>query len=604
MGGISNFDSTDEAARLDKLQQYEISDAFAGHQLSDLLELATLIFGVQQAYLSTIHETVQSCQVGHGICLPDIPKHLSFCHRTIQGSEVLVIPDALLDPHFRYLPLVTGAPHIRFYAGAPLMSPEGQAVGALCLVDTHPRCFSEQNQRSLQKLASFVVEHMELQRLTHVARFDTLTGLATRDVLLQTMQASFDTGEPSSVLLLDLDGFKEINDSLGHSAGDRILQIVGARLRTVTADKAIAARFGGDEFVLFMRGSADPLQASSLAQHVIDAVQEPLDLDGQMVPMGVSIGIALRTEGKETPLELIGKGDLALYKAKTNGRGCTRLFTPELRRQALDRGNIVLELQEAWDEGALELYYQPQVRLEDGAWVGAEALLRWNYPYQGVILPGAFLPVLERSRLALPVGEWIVRDACRQASAWRQRGFETFRIGVNLFAVQFQNRDLAGIVQDALTQNDLPPDALELEITENIILRHEKKIHEQLEELRAIGVGLAFDDFGTGFASLSMLKELPVTRLKIDRSFVSGIDRSRRDQAIVDAVTRLAADFSLDVIAEGIETSAQAKRMKDYLCAEGQGYLFGRPMTADAFETHWMDTMSATDTIRSKTANG
>jgi len=281
--------------------------------------------------------------------------------------------------------------------------------------------------------------------------------------------------------------------------------------------------------------------------------------------------------------ELLGNADLALYKAKADGRHLVRVFTPELRQTASKKGAISSSIRQAWERNAFELYYQPQINLTDGSLAGAEALIRWNHQTLGVVSPAAFLAVLESGLLAVPVGEWILRTACRQAAEWRAAGLENFRIGVNLFAAQFRTRDFAQTIETMLREFDLPASALELEITENIILQNEQRIMQPLRHLRGLGVGIVFDDFGTGFASLSLLKDYPVSRLKIDRSFVSGADRSKKDEVIVEAVVKLAEGFNLEVIAEGIETSGQENLMRRYRCDEGQGYLYGRPMTPIAF---------------------
>ncbi|GGE02967.1 bifunctional diguanylate cyclase/phosphodiesterase [Aureimonas endophytica] len=428
-------------------------------------------------------------------------------------------------------------------------------------------------------------------KLKRAAEFDHLTGLTNRITLFARLSETCAKNEPASVVFLDLDGFKEINDTLGHVVGDRVLQVVAERLRNTVEIEHTLARLGGDEFVVFLSGTADPIAASALGEKMIETVSLPIEIDNDLIHVGASVGIAVQAAKAWSAEQLLGNADLALYRAKAEGRGCTHLFTPELRSKALTRGDTSQQLREAWDGRAFELYYQPQVRLSDGRLTGAEALIRWNYPYVGVIMPGAFLPILETSPLAGLVGEWILRTACEQASRWRQAGHSDFRIGVNLFAAQFRGNDLAAIVQRALSDFDLPAEALELEVTENIILSNARSIIAQLTELRGMGVGIAFDDFGTGYASLTMLKEYPVTRLKIDRSFVSNIGDNRKDQAIVSAITKLAADLDLAVIAEGIETSEQATFMLGNACAHGQGYLFGRPMTTAAFEKRFLADM-------------
>ena len=319
-----------------------------------------------------------------------------------------------------------------------------------------------------------------------------------------------------------------------------------------------------------------------VAQNIVEELGKGMMIGGHLIHLGASVGVACRTTESDA-LQLLGSADLAMYRAKRDGRNRSRLFTREMRATVLERGNVVLELQEAWEDGAFELYYQPLVRLSDSAWIGAEALLRWNYPYQGVLCPAAFLPVLEKSQLALTVGTWIIDEACRQAADWRARIDPNFSIAVNLFEMQFQPGNLIEIVQAALSKYELPQTALQLEITEGILLTEDARTIEQIRQLKALGVGISFDDFGTGFASLSSLKECPATCLKIDRSFVSQMTVNPKDRAIVDALIGISRSFGLDVLAEGIETVEQCELLRERSCAVGQGFLFGRPMKASAF---------------------
>lgn len=422
------------------------------------------------------------------------------------------------------------------------------------------------------------------EQLRYSAEHDSLTGLLNRDSLHKAIAKASDAGLSMTLLLLDLDGFKDVNDTLGHAVGDQVLQVVAQRLSGIIGKDDLLGRLGGDEFVVFSAGWGDPLLAASLGEQLISAIEAPIELDEQPIYIGASIGIATSCDDGGDASTLLGDADLALYQAKADGRHRVRIFTPGLRAAMTTRSSVSSGLRKAWEEEEFELYYQPQVRLSDNSLSGAEALIRWNRPEHGVVAPGAFLPVLESGLLCVPVGEWVLRTACAQAAAWRKMGLADFRIGVNLFAAQFRTNDLAETVERALSDHDLPAEALELEVTENTILRNERSIAKTLHHLKSIGVGIAFDDFGTGFASLSMLKDYPVTRLKIDRSFISGIGGDAKGQAIVEAVIRLAAGLDLDVIAEGIEMADEADYLRGISCPEAQGYMFDRPMTAAQFE--------------------
>ncbi|WP_062016114.1 EAL domain-containing protein [Aureimonas sp. AU4] len=436
-------------------------------------------------------------------------------------------------------------------------------------------------------------------RIRALAFCDPLTGLANRtrfhDALGELAAASRAGGASFSLLVLDLDGFKGVNDAVGHAGGDEVLRIVAARMRELVGPDRLLARLGGDEFALLIEGDADPLRACAVGRAIIEAIEAPITVGHHAAHISASVGVMASPAHPAGVADLLTCADLALYDAKANGRARVRLFTPELRRASAERRGVADDLETAWDERHFELYYQPQVRLADGRIVGAEALIRWNFPYMGVLAPAAFLSVLEAGHLAVPVGDWILRTACAAAVRLRGEGDRDFRIGVNLFAAQLRLPDFVERVEAALEATGLPAGALELEITENIVLRNERTVASHLSRLRAMGVGIAFDDFGTGFASLTMLKQLDITRLKIDRSFVRDIETDRKDQGIVDAVVRMAEGCGLEVIAEGIETAEQARYLAGRL-AEGQGYLFGKPMPFEAFRALHASQRSAEDT--------
>lgn len=425
------------------------------------------------------------------------------------------------------------------------------------------------------------------ERLFRFAHLDPLTELPNRAVLRERLAEITAAERSAAVLLLDLDGFKEVNDKHGHAAGDTVLKVLAARLLTCIGPTDTAARLGGDEFVLLLPDLGDPLRAAEVSEAVIAAVAEPFEHEGQLLRLGTSIGIALAPTHGDGVDELLSCADLALYQAKGDGGDCHRLFVPALRQHVQRVRTCRDELGRAIERGEFELFYQPQVRLSDGALVGAEALIRWQHPERGMLAPAAFLDVLDASRYAAPVGDWVLRTACTQAAQWRAAGASNFRMGVNLCSAQVERGDLTEAVTAALRDSGLPPAGLELEITENIVLRHDGELVAALSTLREIGVGVAFDDYGTGYASLSLLKRFPLTRLKIDRSFVTGMLASHQDVTIVRAILQLGHGFKLAVIAEGIETEVEHARLRAKGCQEGQGYLFGKPMPADVFATRF-----------------
>jgi diguanylate cyclase (GGDEF)-like protein/PAS domain S-box-containing protein len=434
-----------------------------------------------------------------------------------------------------------------------------------------------------------VTQRLESEEwLFRLAHLDSLTELPNRMVLRKRIDEAVENNAPASVLLIDLDGFKDVNDTLGHSAGDMLLQCVAARILALVGENDTVARLGGDEFATLLPGLDDPLKVASISDALIKAIAEPFTIDGQPVIIGASIGIALCPAHGRKAEDLLANADLALYQAKAEGRHCRRFFMPGLRHAALNRRTYEIELRKAAAEKQFELFYQPLIRMDDGSLIGAEALMRWRHPERGILAPGAFFPVLETSLLAASIGDWALETACAQAAHWRHTAHPDFRISVNVFGVQFKTGDIESVVRQTLARHQLPAEALELEITENIILRHDEAMVRPLHNLHHFGVGIAFDDYGTGYASLSFLKRFPLSRLKIDRSFVRDACTDPEDAAIVKAILYLGQSFGLGVIAEGVETPEQQDFLSANGCREAQGYLYGKPMSAEAFTQHFL----------------
>jgi diguanylate cyclase (GGDEF)-like protein len=421
------------------------------------------------------------------------------------------------------------------------------------------------------------------QRLRQMTQRDAMTGLLNRDMLQARLAQNARDGASGAMLMIDLDGFKYVNDTLGHTAGDQMLREIGRRMQRAAGTYDTAARLGGDEFALLLPGLADPAAAQAMAERLIAAISAPVTLDGQRINIGASVGIVIHPMHGEDAEQLYVNADLALYQAKAEGRHCARIYQPALRANTAGKVLRDTELGLALERGEFEMFYQPQVRLADGVLTGAEALLRWRHPQRGLLTPAGFLDALEGGRLSARVGAWAIETACRQAALWRTQGLPDFHIGVNLFGAQIRAGNLVEWVTEACDKAGLPFDALEIEITENVMLGHEDEIILPLQELRARGIGVAFDDYGTGFASLSMLTRYPVSRLKIDQSFTRAICDSAPEAAIVHAVLALARALHMEVTAEGVETEAQAAALARDGCDAGQGYYFGAPMTARQF---------------------
>jgi diguanylate cyclase (GGDEF)-like protein len=386
--------------------------------------------------------------------------------------------------------------------------------------------------------------------------------------------------------MFDLDGFKDVNDTLGHSIGDGLLQEVARRMTSVEAGKGGFYRLGGDEFVLVQFDCGDPRKIARTVDAVLKRIAEEFQVSGHQLFIGASAGIAIAPNDGSEVEELMSNADLALYDAKSAGGNTQRLFVPVLRAKAQARLGLDAELRRACTSKEFELFYQPQINSLDGAVVGAEALLRWRHPERGLLAPSAFIDALSESPVVMEVGRWILQSACERAAGWRRAGLPALRVGVNLFPAQFHATTLLNDIEMALDACRLPSSLLEIEITENIALGEKEETLNVLHALRAKGVKIAFDDFGTGYASLSYLTRYPLTRLKIDRSFVRKLanNSSSEDTAIVRSIIVMAHNLGLEVIAEGVETPAQAEFLRAHGCEELQGYLYGKPMAAAEFE--------------------
>jgi diguanylate cyclase (GGDEF)-like protein/PAS domain S-box-containing protein len=425
-------------------------------------------------------------------------------------------------------------------------------------------------------------------QLEHLAHFDQLTGLPNRRALQNLLSELLNAernGRPSTLALFDLDGFKDVNDTVGHSIGDRLLVEVARRLAGAADEHGIVHRLGGDEFVVVMAGLGDPRKSAELVDLMLKELAASFAIDGHVLHISGSAGIAIAPGDGASVDELIANADLALYEAKSAGGNTYRFFVPSYRAQAQSRRGLDLELRRAFAENEFELHFQPQLRLVDKVVVGAEALLRWRHPVRGMVSPAAFIDTLSASSIASEVGKWILRESCRTAARWRAMDLAVERIGVNLFPCQFRDPALAEDVEAALRESGLPAEMLELEVTESVALNNDEVI-VPLRKLHARGVKLAFDDFGTGYASLSYLTRFPVSRIKIDRNFVAKITDDAEDAAIVRSLIGMGHNLGLAITAEGVETPAQAAFLLRERCEEAQGFLFAKPLTMAEFETY------------------
>ncbi len=419
--------------------------------------------------------------------------------------------------------------------------------------------------------------HKAEQNIAHMARHDALTDLPNRVLLREKMAEGLDrvaaTGESMAVLCLDLDNFKHVNDTLGHPIGDRMLRTMGERLRAAVRDSDTVARLGGDEFAILQCGTSRAA-AEALARRLVDIVSAPMSIDAHEINAGVSIGIALAPADGAAADHLMKCADLALYRAKAEGRRTYRFFEPDMDARIQARRALELDLRRALTEGQLALVYQPQVHLASNEIVAMEALLRWKHAERGPVPPSEFIPLAEEMGLIVPLGEWVLRTACAEAARWP----DPIKVAVNLSPVQFRTRGLVATVTSALAAAHLPAHRLEIEITEAVLLQEDEATVGILHQLRALGVRIAMDDFGTGYSSLSYLRSFPFDKIKIDRSFIADSEHNRDSAVIVGAIANLGASLGIATAAEGIETVEQMELVRRAGCTEMQGYLISPPL--------------------------
>jgi diguanylate cyclase (GGDEF)-like protein len=424
-------------------------------------------------------------------------------------------------------------------------------------------------------------------KIEYMAHHDALTDLANRVLLNDRLEHALGRvqhGEMVAVHHLDLDQFKAVNDTFGHPCGDKLLRIVAERLRPLVGEADTIARMGGDEFVIVQATIADPAEATSLAQRVIDALSEPYDIDDQQAVIGVSIGISVGPGDGSNPDKLLRNADLALYRAKSDGRGTFRFFEPAMDLQMQTRRIMEQDMRRALPGGEFELHYQPVVNLASKEISGFEALIRWNHPTKGLISPATFIPLAEEIGFIVPMGEWVIRQACVTAAQWP----DDLHVAVNISAIQFRSPGLMQVIVGALAASGLAPTRLEIEITESVLLHNKEATLAVLHQLRALGIRIAMDDFGTGYSSLTYLQSFPFDKIKIDRSFVKNITEDSSSLTIVRAVAALANGMGMTATAEGVETAEQLHSIASEGCTEMQGFLFSKPLPAAEIERQFL----------------
>lgn len=441
---------------------------------------------------------------------------------------------------------------------------------------------------ALVRRAEGIIGRQERERverealIRHQAYHDPLTGLPNRisfaEHLGSAVSLAIRTRRLIGVMFIDVDRFKVVNDSLGHEAGDQLLQITARRIRRCLRESDMVFRMGGDEFTVILETLERPEDAAQAARRIIEAVSEPVKITEHEITVGASIGITICPTDDAQPEQLVRNADAAMYQAKESGRGRYEFYTREMNERAFERFSMESALQRALRKGEFLLYYQPRISTETGRACAVEALLRWNHPEKGVIPPAQFITVLEDTGLIVPVGEWVLATACRDNKAWQDAGLPPMRVSVNISSRQFRSETLVDAVENALRESGLAPQYLELELTESLLVENAERALSTMNRLKQLGVVISIDDFGTGYSSLNYLRRFPVDYLKIDRSFVSELQTCERDAAIAQAVAALARTLNIKVVAEGVEKREQAEFLRAEDCHELQGYLFSKPV--------------------------
>lgn len=513
------------------------------------------------------------------------------CGTAMYTGKSVIASDIQLDPLWENYRPVAARFKLRACWSIPIVSSQGKILGSFAMYYEEPRTPCDEDLRIAEMashLAGIAIERRDAEeRIRHLAHHDVLTGLPNRSMLEEALTHAIAHAGRSkrqvAVLFIDLDNFKRINDSLGHHVGDHLLQAVARRLQGCLRKDDMLSRLGGDEFVIAAISLRSSEEAALIAAKALKALEMPFDIDGQILHTGGSIGISLYPEDGTNVETLMRAADGAMYHAKENGRGNYRFFTQDLNAAIQQRLALENQLRRALVHGQLVLHYQPQVDMHDRRIFSAEALVRWRHGERGMVLPDQFISLAEETGLIVQIGDWVLREACSQLARWRADGHADMTVSVNLSARQILQRDFPGRIAQILRETKVPPDALELEITESMLMEQSEQNMKTLTQLSEMGIQLSIDDFGVGYSSLSYLKRFPIHALKIDRSFVSGIGSDQDDMAITGAIVDMAHALRLKVIAEGVETEEQANFLESLGCNSAQGYFYGEPREADEF---------------------
>jgi len=575
----------DEARRLFALRRLQILDTEAEPGFDHITHLARQIINAPIALISLVDENRQWFKSKSGLNLQETPRDISFCGHTILDDQTLTVADAKKDKRFFDNPLVVAEPHIRAYGGVPLHAPTGERIGAICVMDTRERYFSDSELKSLSMLAS-IVEDMfrRTDDLLHSAYYDSVTGLPNQLLLHEKLNAAIAHADEQShsiaVLAINIDQFKTINHSLGHCIGDALLKNIARRIVECVGTKGVVGRNGADEFCVIQSPALEQEAVALLANSILERLAQPFNIDEHEITATTSIGVSVFPKNNRSAVGLLACADMALAQAKTSGCNIASYYTEEICTESHRRFQLYTDLRQALIRQEFELYYQPELDIATGNIVGAEALLRWNHPQLGLLRPADFIEVAEESGLIIPIGEWVLQEACREAQKWRNHDLSHCRVTVKLSALQLKRDSIECAVLAALKNTALPPQLLELELAGSMLIDDTEHMLARISHLKALDIELAVGDFGISHSSLAHLRRLPFNKLKIDQSFIRRLTLSIKDQAIVKAIIQLADSLRLKTLAEGVETIEQLEQLRALGCGSAQGFLFSKPLQA------------------------
>lgn len=593
-----------EQQRLAALRNLCVLDTPEEEVFDEIARLAGAIVGAPIALISLVDESRQWFKSHIGLEVRETPRAISFCHHAIEHTDLFMIEDTLLDERFKYNPLVQGDPYVRFYAGMPIVLHGGHGVGTLCVVDVKPRQLSDVQKLALQVLTHNVIAELEKRvhiaalndeiarrkeaevRIMKIATYDKLTNLPNRAALHESLKQAIKLAERGNTsvafLYIDLDRFKWVNDTLGHNVGDILLTEVGQRVSAVLRDSDSIARMGGDEFAVVLSDVGALENAQQIATKIIASVREPFLHNEYRLNVGCSIGIAVYpTHGQQVD-ELIRHADLAMYQAKRLGGGAYQVFVDSMQHDVDERMNLEVDLRKALLGQELTVHYQPKLAADNEALVGAEALVRWQHPKLGMLGAERFIFIAEDTGQIIALGEYVLDVVLAQLAKWDQSGLNLAQIAVNVSPQQLCD-GFAGVVEKILKKHGIAAQRLELEITETSLTRDAPDMLKVLYELQALGVCIAVDDFGVGYSSLALLRNLPANTLKIDRSFVCELSYETQDAAIIRAIVVMAQALRMRTVAEGVESQEQYSTLKALGCDVVQGDFYSKPMIATDF---------------------